>query len=70
MRDGPTTVRTIRGNPAYAGLRIYGVSGAPVEQFGLDEGPDGIDHWFRKPLNPEVLLRELEHAPDAEAARK
>jgi carbon storage regulator CsrA len=60
--DGPTTVRAIRGNPAYAGLRIYGVTGAPVEQFGLDEGPSGIDHWFRKPFNPEMLLRELDHA--------
>jgi carbon storage regulator CsrA len=58
--DGPTTVRAIRGNPVYAGLRIFGVTGAPVEQFGLDEGPGGIDHWFRKPLNPEVLLRELD----------
>jgi carbon storage regulator CsrA len=60
--DGPTTVRAIRGNPAYAGLRIFGVTGAPVEQFGLDEGPSGIDHWFRKPINPEKLLRELDHA--------
>jgi carbon storage regulator CsrA len=61
--DGPTTVRAIRRNPAYAGLRIFGVTGAPVEQFNLVEGPNGIDHWFRKPLNPEVLLRELQRPP-------
>jgi carbon storage regulator CsrA len=59
--DGPTTVRTIRGNPAYAGLRIFGVTGAAVEQFGLAEGPGGIDRWFRKPINPQALLRELNH---------
>jgi carbon storage regulator CsrA len=58
--DGPTTVRAIRRNPAYAGLRIFGVTGAPVEQFGLDEGPGGIDCWFRKPFNPEMLLRKLD----------
>ena len=58
--DGPTTVRSIRCDPAYAGLRIFGVTGAPVEQFGLDEGPGGIDQWFRKPLNPEALLREID----------
>ncbi len=63
--DGPTAVRAIRRNPAYAGLRIFGVTGASVEQFHLDEGPDGIDHWFRKPLNPETLLRELDNAPDS-----
>ncbi|HZV07390.1 MAG TPA: carbon storage regulator [Gemmataceae bacterium] len=66
--DGPTTVRAIRGNPAYTGLRIFGVTGAPVEQFGLDEGPGGIDHWFRKPLNPEILLRELGEIPPPEEA--
>ncbi len=60
--DGPTTVRTIRRNPAYKGLRIYGVTGGAVEQFGLNEGPSGIDRWFRKPLNPEAMLRELEPA--------
>jgi len=57
--DGPTTVRNIRRNPAYDGLKIFGVTGAAVEQFGLSEGPAGIDRWFRKPINPEVLLREL-----------
>jgi carbon storage regulator CsrA len=66
--DGPTTVRTIRRNPNYAGLRIFGVTGAPIEQFGLDEGPSGIDVWLRKPLNPEVLLRELDYAPTPKAA--
>jgi carbon storage regulator CsrA len=65
--DGPTTVRAIRGNPAYAGLRIFGITGAPIEQFDLDEGPGGIDHWFRKPLNPEVLLRELANTVELEA---
>jgi carbon storage regulator CsrA len=55
---GPTTVRAIRGNPAYAGLKIFGVTGANHETFGLREGPDGIDRWFRKPLDPEVLVRE------------
>ncbi len=57
--DGPTTVRTIRDNPAYADLTIYGVTGAAIEQFGLGEGPSGVNRWFRKPINPEVLLREL-----------
>lgn len=64
--DGPTTVRAIRGNPAYAGLRIFGVTGAPVEQFGLDQGPGGIDQWFRKPLNLDALLRELDCTQAAE----
>jgi carbon storage regulator CsrA len=59
--DGPTMVRTLRHNPAYADLTIYGVTGAAVEQFGLGEGPSGVNRWFRKPIDPEALLRELNH---------
>lgn len=58
--DGPTTVRTIRCDPALADLTIFGVTGAEIEKFNLAEGPGGIDRWFRKPLDPQVLLRELE----------
>jgi carbon storage regulator CsrA len=58
--DGPTTVRTIRRDPALADLTIFGLTGAEIEQFDLTEGPGGIDRWFRKPLDPQVLLRELE----------
>jgi carbon storage regulator CsrA len=57
--DGPTCVRTIRRDPAYAGLKIFGVTGVMHETFGLEKGPQGIDRWFRKPLNPELLLRQL-----------
>jgi carbon storage regulator CsrA len=67
--DGPTTVRTIRRNPAYADVTIYGVTGAAVEQFGLGEGPGGVNRWFRKPINPEVLLRELNHGAASPPAR-
>jgi carbon storage regulator CsrA len=57
--DGPTTVRAIRSNPATCGLKIFGVTGSDPSRLGLAEGPGGIDRWFRKPLNPEDLLREL-----------
>jgi carbon storage regulator CsrA len=70
--DGPTFVRTLRGDPAYAGLKIFGMTGHNLDQFGLTEGPAGVDRWYRKPLNPEALLRELRqtacspHAPREE----
>jgi carbon storage regulator CsrA len=57
--DGPTTVRALRDDPAYAGLKIIGVSGHPPERFGIADGPAGVDRWFRKPLDPEKLLAEL-----------
>jgi carbon storage regulator CsrA len=57
--DGPTTLRTIRHDPDLRGLRIFGVSGHLPEEFGLERGPAGIDRWFQKPLDPQVLLAEL-----------
>jgi len=57
--DGPTTVKAIRQNPRLKGVKIFGVSGGVRERFPVKTGPDGIDAWFGKPLNPEMLLREL-----------
>jgi carbon storage regulator CsrA len=57
--DGPTTVRAIRAEPRWAGLRIFGMTGANPHDFNLPEGPEGVDRWFPKPLKPEALLAEL-----------
>jgi len=65
--DGPTTVHSIRSDPHYAGLKIFAVSGRSPAEFGLKTGRTGIDRWFPKPLNPEVLLRELNHEPVKQA---
>jgi len=58
--DGPTMVREIRRNPAYAGLKIFGVTGHLPEEFDLERGPRGIDGWFQKPLDPTALLHDLQ----------
>ncbi len=58
--DGPTMVREIRHDPALAGLRIFGVSGHLPQEFDLEQGPRGIDRWFHKPVDPAVLIHELE----------
>jgi len=58
--DGPTMVRRIRGNPNFAGIKIFGVSGHLPEEFDLESGPRGIDRWFHKPVDPAVIMRDLE----------
>jgi CheY-like chemotaxis protein len=64
--DGPTTVQNIRHDPAFAGLKVFAVTGRAQEEFTLEIGPKGIDRWFRKPIDPALLCRdvdlELEHA--------
>jgi len=57
--DGPTTIRAIRSEPAYQDLRIFAVSGTEPSELGVTTGPKGIDRWFRKPLNPQVLVNEI-----------
>ena len=57
--DGPTAIRAIRENPAYADLKIYAVTGQAPGRFGLEGGSQGVNRWFKKPLNAEDLLRDL-----------
>jgi len=59
--DGATAVREIRRDPAYAGLRIFAVTGHPEEEFDLVRGPGGVDRWFRKPVDPASLIGDLNH---------
>ena len=51
--DGLEVVRRVRSDPACGKLKIFAISGRDNEP----EMP--VDRWFRKPLNPEVLLTEL-----------
>jgi carbon storage regulator CsrA len=62
--DGPTTVRSIRHNPALSGLKVFGVTGHSPDEFDLERGPAGIDRWFQKPLDPARLLRDLHEELD------
>jgi CheY-like chemotaxis protein len=57
--DGPTTVREIRRDPAYADLKIFALSGYSPEGFNVTNGPGGVNRWFRKPIDPERLLHDL-----------
>jgi len=57
--DGATAVREIRSNPAHQDLKIFAVSGHLPEEFDLPEGRQGIDRWFQKPLDPNLLLQSL-----------
>jgi carbon storage regulator CsrA len=57
--DGPATITAIRANPDFRRLKVYAISGTSPDSLGVQRGPQGVDRWFPKPLNPEVLVREL-----------
>jgi carbon storage regulator CsrA len=67
--DGPTTVRAIRRDPAYAGLPIIGVSGHARDEFDIESGPNGLNGWYQKPFDPGALLRDLDRTLNAPANR-
>jgi len=66
--DGPTTITAIRSNPRLNGLRVVAVSGSRSSEVGVSTGPQGVDRWFCKPLDPRRLVHELKH--DLQATTK
>jgi carbon storage regulator CsrA len=60
--DGATMVRALRRDPAYAGLKIFAVTGHTPDEFDLARGPGGVDRWFHKPIDPINLVRDVHRA--------
>jgi CheY-like chemotaxis protein len=57
--DGRKTISAIRKNPDYRGLKLFAVSGTSPEEMKIALGPKGVDRWFTKPINPEMLLEAM-----------
>ncbi len=57
--NGAQTVRQIREANASSNLKIFAISGSSPEEFGIETGPQGIDQWFPKPLNPDGLIEQM-----------
>jgi carbon storage regulator CsrA len=60
--DGPTTIRLVRDRPQFSSLKIFAMSGYTPDQLGFDSQNAGVARWFQKPLNPEMILKELNAA--------
>jgi carbon storage regulator CsrA len=56
--DGATTVREIRRHPDCASLKVFAVTGRSQAELPGDAAAS-VNRWFRKPVNPEDLLREV-----------
>lgn len=57
--DGPTVIRNIRTNPSLDRLKVFAVSGTSPGDWRIPTGPDGVDRWFEKPVDPHFLVREI-----------
>jgi carbon storage regulator CsrA len=68
--DGQETLARIRRDPRYAGLKVFVVSGTPPQEAGIrTSGPDGVDGWFPKPLNPRKLWDAIQDSLSAPGAK-
>lgn len=67
--DGPEAVARIRRDPRLAGLKIFAVSGTSPRELGVPTGPEGVDAWFPKPLNPRTLWESIQAHLAATAGR-
>lgn len=63
--DGRWTIDQIRGNRRFDGLKVFAVSGMHPSEYGISIGPRGIDQWFRKPLDPESLVFQMDSSKDS-----
>jgi CheY-like chemotaxis protein len=59
---GAATVHVIRNNPELADVKLVAVSGLTPPQVNVPLGKGGVDHWFIKPIRPDVLVEQLDRA--------
>jgi carbon storage regulator CsrA len=57
--SGRCFIKKVRASMDLRDLKVYAVSGTDPAQLGISVGPEGIDRWFSKPVNPERLVREI-----------
>ncbi len=57
--DGPTTIRRIRENPAFDAVKIFAISGSTAQENQINVEAEGVNRWFLKPLNPQLLVDAL-----------
>lgn len=58
-QDGPATIRAIREHAHWDTVKIVAMTGHDIARFGGDPAARLVDRWFRKPLNPQSLLSDL-----------
>jgi len=66
--DGPKTVSAIRQDAQHRSLKIFAVTGTEPCEAAVEIGPQGVDRWFRKPVDPEALVRAIRHDLAADLA--
>lgn len=63
--DGPELLRALRNDERLQNIKVFAVSGRSEKSSGVPIGPDGVDGWFRKPVNTKRLISSMHTASGA-----
>ncbi|QDT11594.1 response regulator [Stieleria marina] len=58
--DGRWTIGQIRETNRLDDLTVFAVSGIGEAESDVEVGPNGVNAWFQKPLNPEELATAIQ----------
>jgi carbon storage regulator CsrA len=61
-KSGPEILESIRGNPSHRDLKVFAMTGSATSEFDIPTGPEGVDGWFPKPLNPPRMVEAIRSA--------
>lgn len=67
--DGAHTIKSIRSDSSYDGMRVFAVTGSQPGEFSVPIGPGGVDDWFRKPIDPQKLVDKMHETLVADGAK-
>lgn len=54
---GEEFVNQVRRDPELKGLPIFALTGMQRGETDLPVGPEGVDQWYTKPINPRALVQ-------------
>jgi carbon storage regulator CsrA len=57
--NGAAAICVMRSDPRFRGLKVFAVSGMKREEVTVPVGPEGVNHWFSKPLDPRQLVERI-----------
>jgi carbon storage regulator CsrA len=57
--SGYEFVNVVRSESRLAGLNLFAVSGTDPQSLGISVGPEGVNRWFRKPIDTGQLLEAI-----------
>ncbi|MFK7737481.1 MAG: response regulator [Pirellulaceae bacterium] len=58
--NGEETVEVIRKRTDWSDLKLFAVSGMAPEDTRIQIGAAGVNRWFRKPIQPDELVRQID----------